>query len=209
MTRIALVMLLSVCTLGCEKKTTQAKVEAERDREQSRREVKEFAALHNAVTNWRDSIGEDVLFGKTWTIDVQESLLLPNGKPVAFACDVEDVVVRDGKHIARFYDPFKAMLGIYCTDIRFDLECSKEQIEAIRDHAQEREPFFSNRFFVIAHISSVHKVRFAVSASSTLNSEDTEIKIESPNVFIAKGRCVAVKCLSVPLMDLPQIKTSN
>lgn len=209
MTRIALIMLLSVCTFGCEKKTTQAKVEAERDKEQARREVNEFAALHNAVTDWRESIGDGNPLHKTWSIDVEESLVRSNEEPVAFTCNIEDIVVRQGKYIARFYDPLRWRLRFYSTDIRFDLECTKEQIAAIRSHAPERSPRLYCHFVVVAVISGIHKVRFAVSASSTLNSEDAEVKIESPDVFIAKGRCVAVKRLSVPLLDLPQRMISN
>ncbi len=205
MTKVTLIIFLSFCVLGCEKKTKQAKVEDERDKKQARHEIEEFAALHNAVTDWQESISDGIpLFQKMWTIDVKESLVRPNGRPIAFTCDVEDIDVLGGKYIVRFYDAPKAMMmGLFSGgDIRFDLECSKEQIDAIRNHAQEHRTVFSNRFVVVAHIADVHKVRFVISASSTRDPMGAQIEVDSPNVFIARGRCVAVKRLSAPLGGL-------
>jgi hypothetical protein len=194
-------MIMLLCVISCEKKAPSENTgeplayKIKRDRE---RKVNEFAARYRAKTDWQKSITDpnnEAL--KTYTIDVQQALILPKQQPIAFSGNIEDISSNGETSIIRFYNEFaKLSRGLLGADVRLDLECNQQQLKEIQKHRKEkRKSILYDHFVVIAKISDVKKVRFTIDASSSLYDENAEIEIENPNIFIAKGKCVAVKCL--------------
>ena len=199
MKQVIFIIMLLLCVASCKKKASPESASeplAYKIKRERAQRVNEFAAEYNAKTDWQKSIGDpNKILLDVYTIDVQQALILPDGQSIAFSGDVEDIFVSKDKYFVRFVNKLSSIVGLF-TDIRFELECSKEQVEEIQKHRKEKkQSILNDHFVVLAQISDVEKVRFTVDASSSLYDEDAEIEIESRNIFVAKGKCTGVKCL--------------
>ena len=199
MKQVIFIIMLLLCVACCKKKVSPESVKeplANKIKRERAQKVNEFAAEYNAKTDWQKSIGDPYnIFFDVYTIDVQKPIILPDGQLIAYSADVEDIFVSKDKYLVRFVNKFSSIVRLF-TDIRFELECSKEQVEEIQKHRKEKmRSILDDHFVVLAQIIDVEKVRFTVDASSSLYDEDAEIEIESRNIFVAKGKCVGIRCL--------------
>ena len=198
MKQVIFIIALLLCVVSCKKKASPESASeplAYKIKRERAQKVNEFAAEYNAKTDWKESIGDlNNIFFEIYTIDVEKALILPDGQAIAFSGDVEDVFISKDKYFVRFVNKSSSIITFY-TDIRCELECSKEQVEEIQKHRKEKKHFMEDHFVVLAQISDVKKIRFTVDASSSQYNENAEIEIKSRNMFIAKGKCVGIRCL--------------
>ena len=199
MKQFIFIIVLLLCVVSCKKKPSQGSASepsAYKIKREKAQMVNEFAAEYNAKTDWQKSIGDPKnIFFEVYTIDVEKAIILPDGQAIAFSGNVEDIFVSEDKYFVRFVNKLSSIVRLF-TDIRFELECSKEQVEEIQKHRKEKkQSILNDHFVVLAQISDVEKVRFTFDASSSLYDEDAEIEIESRNIFVAKGKCTGIRCL--------------
>lgn len=199
MKQVIFIIVLLFCVVSCKKKASPESASeplAYKIKRERALKVNKFATEYNAKTDWQKSIGDpNNIFFVVYTIDVQKAIILPDGQSIAFSGDVEDIFVSKDKYFVRFVNKRSSIVRLF-TDIRFELECTKEQVEEIQKHRKEKmRSILEDHFVVLAQIIDVEKVRFTVDASSSLYDEDAEIEIESRNIFVAKGKCIGVRCL--------------
>jgi hypothetical protein len=98
---------------------------ADKKNQEDRRLVSDLARRYNAMTSWYETLYRAPRF----TIDAQEALIDPAGRPVLFLGTIDDVVKRDG----RFYVDFKTVFDGVGPDF-WHIECTGEQVARIRTH---------------------------------------------------------------------------
>ncbi len=202
MKHIMMMIIMLLFVASCEKKSPPESNEeplADKINRETEQEINEIAMQYNAKTDWEQSIDSVSvgLFPKTYTIDVQHALIPANKQPVAFTGDIDDIIAAGDGAVIRFYNEYSRMLrGFFKADIRFELNLSPEQFGYIENHRREKkDSVLYDSFVAIAQISKVTKVRFNVNATSSFGDEDAEIQLEDSNIFIATGKCIAIKCL--------------
>lgn len=146
--------------------------------------VSVMIAKHNAVADWRKSLGKKKrsLFDHIYTIEIQDALIKTDGRPILFFGGANDIVRKDDKYTVYFNNWLGSLIG---ADVHFILECTPDQINKIMSQSTD---FFGN-YAVISQIREVKKVRFQLTAQS-LDSEEVDVDFAPSNVFMATGRCL-------------------
>jgi len=153
-------------------------------------EVNKLCSKYDAVTDWKQQLPEKDFLQHTYTIEVEDVLKRTDGRPVLFTGVVYDIVRESGKYVIYLSEPLSSLLGglIFEADVRFVLDCTESQIEKIMN--QDAKEFDS--YAVIAQISEVEKIRFALTGHSSRDedSEYVSVSLRNSDMFMAKGTCL-------------------
>jgi len=164
---------------------------------QIRQNIKDLALKHNAVIDWKKSLGEKGSYGlyHTYTIEVEDALIRTDDRPILFFGSVNDIVRKDDSFIVYFSNWFNDLLGLYSSaNIRLVLESTDLQVDEILKKPTDKFSF-SNNFAIIAQITEVEKIRFQLTAGSSGN-ENIDIIVlriytKAIKLFSANKRSVA------------------
>ncbi|MDD3923155.1 MAG: hypothetical protein PHY39_06480 [Endomicrobiaceae bacterium] len=126
-----------------------------------------FINQYDAIINWEEDI--------EYTIQLQE-LLINSKTPVIFTGFVDDVFIKDDKHLVVFWDLFN--------DFRFTLECSENQISEILNNPDS----IFDYYVVVAKINDVNKIRLKIDGYAS--GEDVELGYSYSNTFLFDGNCL-------------------
>jgi len=187
---LLVVLILFMVLIGCDSdnpnETTQSKKERVEEKRQTTQQVRELCSKYNAVANWDKDFDDDKFsFYTFYTLDVQEALIRADGRPILFFAGVEDVIKRANKYSVRFfahYPPTSRSLDLI-------LDCTSNQVDKIVSHTPSSSLFRLDDYAVIAQISEVEKLKFALRAYAQ-GYDYAEVDVEAPNRFIATGSCL-------------------
>jgi len=186
---LLVVLILFMALIGCDSdspnETTQSKKEKKRAEKKRRttHQVQELCSKYNAVTNWdKDFYDDNFSF---YTLDVQKALIRVDGRPVLIFAGVEDVIKRVNKYSVRFFAYYPPTLR----SLDLILDCTSNQVDKIVSHPPSSSLFRLDDYAVIAQISEVEKLKFALRAYAQ-GYDYAEVDVEAPNRFIATGSCL-------------------
>ena len=186
-----LAVVIAVFVNGCEKKTPKQKEEMTAQKSANKfqhlPQVRELCSKYNAVTDWKQPLGKRGFMGHTYTIEVEDTLIGIEGRPILFYGTINDIVKESDKYLVYFAFGFAATLRDISSivagyNVFFVLECTPEQVEHIINLPAE----MYDEYAVIAQISKVEKVekfRFE-------SAEDARVYLALSDVFRAKGKCL-------------------
>jgi hypothetical protein len=178
---IGLFMVFLVIGLACSKSSEVTPEIQERQRKELQRKTEEeLASKYNASLDWGEGLEGHL---RAFTIEVENALIRPNGQPVVFVAYADDLMKRDDKYFARFY-------RVEHPKIYFILECKTELAEQLLSDSER----VLRDYAVVAVVSSVARAALAVNAR-VLTNEETELEIDTPDVFIARGSCLEAQMM--------------
>ena len=162
---------------------TQRTQALDAEKQQQKKLVSDMAQKWNAVEYTGSWPEERKLGHEVFTIDIEDCLIRPDGRPSLFIGTVEDVQRRGDKYVVHI-DCWRA--GIDCL-----LECDAVQVGKFRSKTDVG--FYE--FAVVAKIISVKRPFFQVTATTESGDADTEsgdaeIVVDSPKTFVATGVCL-------------------
>ena len=144
--------------------------------------VSAMIAKHNAVADWRKSLGKKGMLDYAYTIEIQDSLIKTDGRPILFFGGANDIVRKNDKYMV-YFSNWDGPLT--CADVHFILDCTPDQINKIMSQPTD----FLENYAVISQIGGVKKVRFQLAAKA-YDSEEVDVDFTPSNVFMATGRCL-------------------
>ena len=158
---------------------TQRTAAMKAEKQQHKNLVYSMVHKWNAVEYIRKgSWPEDQALGHDlFTVDVEDCLIRPDGRPILFLGFVKDVQRRGDKYLIHVDSEAPP---IHCL-----LECGAAQIVKIRSKTDAVSPHFA----VVAKIASVARPFLKVSPTKTEDGE-AEITVDSPETFVASGVCL-------------------
>jgi hypothetical protein len=190
----AWVIVIGVIIVGWQVYTKNESNEQARKEttEQARKEtthkaIIELADKHNAVVDWKEPLIKKHI-DSPFTMEIEDALLRKDNRPVLFLATVSDIERKENKYLAHFC---MADLELEClSTIVVALDCSDEQVRKITQQQSESRDL--ENYAVIAVINKVKKVAFGIKPVVTNDGEENcgEIEIDTPNIFVATGRCV-------------------
>ena len=149
--------------------------------------VSAMIAKHNAVADWRKSLGEKGMLDYAYTIEIQDALIKTDGRPILFFGGANDIVRKNDKYMV-YFSNWDGPLT--CADVHFILDCTPDQINKIMSQPTD----FLENYAVISQIGGVKKVRLQLTAKShdseEVDSEEVDVDFAPSNVFMATGRCL-------------------
>jgi hypothetical protein len=145
---------------------------------QSSPAIAQMISKHQAVQHWEGDVKES---GRVFAVNVQEAMVRSDGRPILLIERIDDLVKEGDK----YYLNFESIT--YTHDIYFTLECDAEQANNLL--SQPSSP--SDEYAIIAHVSSVRKLKFNISASPQ-STEEAEIDLDTSDALTAEGKCLAL-----------------
>ncbi len=169
--------------LYAENDKSKAKSAERAKKETTHKAIIELANKHNAVVDWKEPLIK--IETRVFTMEVEDALLRKDSRPVLFLSQVNDVERKENTYMVRFVNE----LG-RDPQIEFVLDCTDEQVRKITQ--QQSEFKYSKKYAVVAVINKVKKVAFGVNPVVTSDDGEKygEIEIDTPDIFVATGRCV-------------------
>jgi len=138
--------------------------------------IAQLIPKHNAIPYW----GKDVEhLRQVLAINVQESLVRNDKRPVLLIAKIDDVAKEGDKYILTVESI------TYLADIYFALESNLEQVTKITNQDSSSH----DEYAIIADVTSVRKLRFSISASPK-SEDEAEIELDTSDAFTANGRCL-------------------
>ncbi len=185
--RCAIVVLLTVAALGGwaiwqDQKHGEHLEEMRRQQalDELRGKVNQFAAGHEAVTDWQMDLGSGVGGLTLYTADLQPRLIRADGRPVFFYGRVRDI-----KPYGRAYEiQFESKPRLLAV-VDFDLICGADLGSHLLEHRSESLAEYA----VIAHVDD-------------LAIDDAHPREEGEKAFIAKGYCMDVMPMGMDGLSL-------
>lgn len=133
--------------------------------------IQQLASTHNAVDTWNSAFKSKGAVGRIYGAELSPVLVRPDGRPLLFIADVEDVAAADGsKYTCSFITKVNLSWGV-----KLVLECSPDQA------AQVIQSTSAERFAVVAQISSL--------SSAEVRRSDDEAGVNAQGRFTALGKC--------------------
>jgi hypothetical protein len=170
----------------------------QQEQRQTAQQVNALCSRYNAVPDWSQQLKKDNADFDTaiYTIEAQDALIRPDGRPVLLLASVCDIARQSDKYSVHFYASSDFTTGTPEHALHFILTCTQDHIQKILTHPQSifDMSFGTQSFAVVANISEVRKVRLALTADGYTDVwEDVVIDMDldpSFNVFHAKGDCL-------------------
>lgn len=192
---IVIVLILAGCDSDNSEDNSEEAARLEKER-QNTKKIQELCSKYNAVTDWKQHFHKKAFGQHTYTIEVEDALIRPDGRPILFTYPIHDIVRESDKCLVYFYvgSTWDAIFRrsnsldydfFRSCDVHFVLDCTEDQVKQIINHPAGR----SGDYAVIAQISEVEKVRFKLGASS-MGYEDVSVDLETFDTFMAKGKCL-------------------
>lgn len=173
--KAGLLVTLLVASLACSKPGELTAEQQQKQREELERKTQqELATKYNASLDWHEGLEHF----RAFSLEVENALIRPNAQPVVFIAYLEDVMKREDKYFARFH-------WLENPKIYFILECKPELAQRMLSQPGRIFPSYA----VVAVVSTVVKAALEVNARA-LTHEETELEIDTPDVFIARGNCL-------------------
>jgi hypothetical protein len=164
------------------KKTRQERITKEADKIsstiQSSPAVAQMVSKYQAVPYWEGDVKE---VGRVFAVSVQEALARGDNRPILLINQIDDLA-KDGD---KYYLTFESLT--YTHDIYFTLECDTEQANKLLGQASSPD----DEYAMIAHVSSVRKLKFNINASPK-SGEEAEMELDTSDAFTAEGKCLAL-----------------
>jgi len=172
--------------------------------EQVKEEVQQLCSQYNAVTNWHKKldIKEASFDASLYSIQVQNVLLEPNGRPYLFFVVIGDIKKVNNKYVLIADQDYPVDYRRFI-DIHLRLACDAKKVQKIL----ERKPSYLDRYALLATIEWVEKPDLIVrpdiedidveTFAETHPDEiydylDLKIACDNYNTFIATGKCEAL-----------------
>jgi hypothetical protein len=164
---------------SAQKSVAKESAELER-RVQANSAIAAIVKRNDAVVQWERELDET---GGIYTMHLQSVLIRSDKRPILFFGFINDIVKRGDKFLADF-DVFP---HAYLNEGRFTIECTSNQVNQIT--SQGASPY--DEYAVVALVSSVSRPKYKVRAKP-LSENEAEIELDSPDTFLASGRCLAL-----------------
>jgi hypothetical protein len=164
------------------KKTRQERIRKEADKISSITQhapaVAQMVSKYQAVPHWEGDVKEP---GRVFAINMQEAMVRSDNRPILLINRIDDLVKEGNK----YYLNFESIT--YTHDVYFTLECDAEQANELLGQTSSPD----DEYAMIAHVSSVRKLKFNISAAPK-SIEEAEIELDTSDAFTAEGKCLAL-----------------
>ena len=155
----------------------------------------EFTRRYNADGTWQESFRRNPV----WTMEVEDRLIPPDGRPILSTGSLHDVRRKGGDYILHFKKGYlQALLGVLGgVDIEFMLKCSlpedkRTEAKDLGDQIVARAIGKSHDDYIfVAKIQTVERRDRLVAKAA--EEETAEIQVDDSPHFLATGECLAVK----------------
>ena len=170
-----------------------------RIREQ-KRAICELATRYSAVTDWEDSlrVKQEKSYG-VCTVDVKESLIPQDGRPILFVGVIGDITFQRGQYSLYAFSSIYSSELETVANLNFALRCGDEQARTMLNQRKK-----SHCHAIVALVRDVQRVKFRV-GTYQIDEPDiqfTEIEVESmPRIFMATGECIDFLYVSEEFLD--------
>ena len=195
---LAVMIIVTIILNGCDSDSSEETAQ-EKKKHKIAEEVQRLCSQYDAVTDWKQRIGEKAFGQHTYTIEVENALIRTDGRPILFYGVADDIVKESDKYVVYWSTGFASLLRgsgaildlAFGRDFRFVLDCTPSQVEKIMDNSVST----FDDYAVIAQISKVEKIRFKLEGNGG-SYEDVSVNLEIANIFIAKGKCLDLLLVS-------------
>jgi hypothetical protein len=162
----------------------QKRIEEERVQEQTakarRLEIEQavfhLAVDHNAVTDWQQTLTTHDLVGPTYSAELSKVLIRPDGRPLLFVAELQDVALVGDNYECVFSDKTRLLLNL-----ELILRCSPSVANQVMS-LPRMDRLLRARYAVVGLISTVQSVE------EKLKGEDGDEPATSKK-FVANGEC--------------------
>jgi hypothetical protein len=151
--------------------------------------IAELASSYRADVTWRKPFEDYSRLRRTYTYELQEALIRPDGRPVVLVGPIDDIIrLDDGQYEVRSHE----LLGLG-PQIYFQLACTKDQVGAFLSKA----PKLLDEYAFVAKVSRLSAPRLSAAAErdATDDVPSTEIVVEPAEVVVAVGQCIDISKL--------------
>lgn len=145
--------------------------------------ISELASKHGAYIEWRKLLDDYSRLRRTYTHELQESLIRPDGRPVILISSVNDIIKLDnGQYEVRGHE----QLGVG-PDLYFRLSCTREPMAPLLS----RPPELTDEYAFVAKISRLSTPMFQAPTDQETNG-NTDIVVEPADIVVAVGQCIEI-----------------
>jgi hypothetical protein len=145
----------------------------------TQRVIDALVSSADAVADWRAKVCPAGAFSHILTVDLQNTLIRGDNRPLLFSGDLTDVSDRDG-------EPVITISEYLCRDAKLRVEAiaDAEQVNLVMSHRSDREAYFA----MAVRVESVQKQQLNPAPVNT-DGDDT---LSPPDEFVVRGSSVQV-----------------
>lgn len=188
-----IVAVASLCT-SCSPRTQPKEVAARQKKESFRQQVIEMASKHGADLNWLKILDKPEFY----TLELQQALLEPPGRPRLLLAPVVDVLRREDAYFITAHD--------WMGDIYFQLQCDAKQAQYVMGTSTNEFRMFEE-YAIVMDPKSVHKP--VAQLAGEIDVDYAYVIHDAADIVVVKGVCLDILTLEDSRLNVEDLLTPD